>query len=246
MHLGGPTHDARRSSVPVADRPRPAPSPAERRREIVATVDHAGAITIAQLQLRFGISPMTARRDLDALEAAGRVGRTHGGAVPVKCVPRAAVSATDLIPSSAEEAFACAGLRSISDGETLFLDATTAAHRVAELLVRDARTVNVITNGLRTAALLSRHDRSRIGVVLIGGAYRHDLGAFVGTRAEKIVTSHWADVAVLGRAPTCRPAHESPSDLGVRRLAQLMAAQSERQLVFWENVDECEETGSGA
>ena len=99
---------------------------------------------------------------------------------------------------------------------------------------------------LCTAALLSRHDRSRIGVVLIGGAYRHDLGAFVGTRAEKIAASHWADVAVLGRAPTGRAAHESPSDPGVRRLAQLMAAQSERQLVFWENVDERGEAGSGA
>jgi DeoR/GlpR family transcriptional regulator of sugar metabolism len=55
--------------------------PEERRRRRAGLVREAGSVTIALLESEFGISPMTARRDLVALEDEGRVRRTHGGAV---------------------------------------------------------------------------------------------------------------------------------------------------------------------
>src|SRR3712207_9483450 len=55
--------------------------PEERRRRIARLVREAGSVTVALLESEFGISPMTARRDLVALEEEGRVKRTHGGAV---------------------------------------------------------------------------------------------------------------------------------------------------------------------
>src|SRR3712207_7896603 len=54
--------------------------PEERRRKITRLVREAGSVTVALLEAEFGISPMTARRDLVALEEEGRVRRTHGGA----------------------------------------------------------------------------------------------------------------------------------------------------------------------
>src|SRR4051794_41524443 len=41
----------------------------------------SGAVTITDLQARFGVSPMTARRDLAVLAERGLARRTHGGAV---------------------------------------------------------------------------------------------------------------------------------------------------------------------
>ena len=55
--------------------------PEKRRRRIAQLVREAGGVTIALLEAEFGISPMTARRDLIVLEEEGRVRRTHGGAV---------------------------------------------------------------------------------------------------------------------------------------------------------------------
>jgi DeoR/GlpR family transcriptional regulator of sugar metabolism len=52
-----------------------------RRREITEALRSNGAVTVAELETRFGVSPMTARRDLDELERRGLVRRTHGGAV---------------------------------------------------------------------------------------------------------------------------------------------------------------------
>src|SRR3954451_17915398 len=40
-----------------------------------------GAVTVSELQSRFGVSPMTARRDLDELERRGMARRTPGGAL---------------------------------------------------------------------------------------------------------------------------------------------------------------------
>ena len=52
-----------------------------RRREIAERMQATGAVSVAELEERFGISPMTARRDLAELERRGLVRRTHGGAV---------------------------------------------------------------------------------------------------------------------------------------------------------------------
>ena len=54
----------------------------EARRELVREMLlDAGAVTVGELRERFGVSPMTARRDLDELERRGVARRTHGGAV---------------------------------------------------------------------------------------------------------------------------------------------------------------------
>src|SRR3954454_1318456 len=52
-----------------------------RRREIAERLRANGAVTVAEVEERFGVSPMTARRDLAELERRGVVRRTHGGAV---------------------------------------------------------------------------------------------------------------------------------------------------------------------
>ena len=41
----------------------------------------SGSIAVADVEARFGVSPMTARRDLDELERQGVLRRTHGGGV---------------------------------------------------------------------------------------------------------------------------------------------------------------------
>jgi DeoR/GlpR family transcriptional regulator of sugar metabolism len=40
-----------------------------------------GSVSVAEVETGFGVSPMTARRDLDELARQGLARRTHGGAV---------------------------------------------------------------------------------------------------------------------------------------------------------------------
>src|ERR1700722_2708197 len=47
-------------------------------------VQGAGQASVPELAQRLGVSEMTVRRDLDALERQGLVRRVHGGAVPAR------------------------------------------------------------------------------------------------------------------------------------------------------------------
>ena len=55
--------------------------PEDRRRSIADLLLATGAVTVSQVETRFGVSAMTARRDLGELERRGLARRTHGGAV---------------------------------------------------------------------------------------------------------------------------------------------------------------------
>src|SRR5882672_4542150 len=55
--------------------------PEERRRLIAAMLGEHGSVSVTTVERAFGISSMTARRDLAILAAEGRLRRTHGGAV---------------------------------------------------------------------------------------------------------------------------------------------------------------------
>ena len=54
--------------------------PAERRRQILELLRERGSISVVAVEDLFGVSPMTARRDLQLLAQEGRARRTHGGA----------------------------------------------------------------------------------------------------------------------------------------------------------------------
>src|ERR671925_811668 len=55
--------------------------PDERRRLVAERLREDGSVSVAALEEEFGVSPMTARRDLAELERQGVARRTHGGAV---------------------------------------------------------------------------------------------------------------------------------------------------------------------
>src|SRR5262249_36473223 len=56
--------------------------PAGRQRIILQLLRTRGSVSVADLEREFGISAMTARRDLRVLEDAGLAQRTYGGAIP--------------------------------------------------------------------------------------------------------------------------------------------------------------------
>ena len=62
-------------------------SSAERRGRMLAAVEHAGFMRVAELSEQFGVSLVTVRSDLGALESDGVIRRIRGGAMPAESVP---------------------------------------------------------------------------------------------------------------------------------------------------------------
>ena len=109
------------------------PQLGEARREMIREMlMEAGAVTVSQLQGRFGVSPMTARRDLDELERRGTARRTHGGAVlPSIAAPENSFTQRVGVATDAKIRLADAAFALLAGGETVFLDSSSTAYFLA-------------------------------------------------------------------------------------------------------------------
>src|SRR5690349_2519628 len=126
------------------------PALAETRRAAIAEMlRDSGSVTVAELEGKFGISAMTARRDLTDLVHRGIARRTHGGAVlPTisaheDSFARRVETATDAKLALADEAVSM-----LSPRETVFLDSSTSAYYVARKIVDEGMGVTIITNSI--------------------------------------------------------------------------------------------------
>jgi DeoR/GlpR family transcriptional regulator of sugar metabolism len=179
--------------------------PEERRRRIARLVREAGSVSVALLESEFGISPMTARRDLIALEEEGRVRRTHGGAV----LPEYAghedsfwYRLGEMVEAKERLAGAAVGL--LEPGASVFLDCSTTSYYLARAILREGPRVTLLTNSVPVMELFMKNEAPKTGVVGIGGSMRKLTLSFVGPHAVGTISAHSADrafVSVKGVTP---------------------------------------------
>ncbi len=170
--------------------------PAGRQRRILELLRARGAVSVADLEQEFGISAMTARRDLRVLEEEGQANRTYGGAV----LPAAAAvedSFEHRLGQSVEakERLARAVAPLVADGETVFADSSTSAYFAVRELVAAGREITVVTNCLPLMQLVS--DAPRAELVALGGSFRPVARSFVGPETVRTARSMLGDKALI-------------------------------------------------
>src|SRR4051794_24565933 len=169
-----------------------------RREEIRQLLMEAGAVTVSQLQEQFGISPMTARRDLDALERQGTARRTHGGAVlPSLAAPEDSFTKRVGVAAEAKLRLADAAFELLNPGETLFLDSSSTAYFLARRIAQGGRAVRVLTNSGPVMQVLTACENSQVELYVIGGVHRRLTGSFVGPSAVRMIREHFVDRVFL-------------------------------------------------
>jgi DeoR family transcriptional regulator of aga operon len=168
----------------------------ERRRRICELLREEGRVTVEALATRFGTSQVTIRADLSALESAGALTRTHGGALP----PEDADEPLDVkqLQHHAEKVrIAQAAVALIRDGETIILDSGTTTAEIARALRKaEIQSINVITNALNVAALLM--DVPAVRLIVPGGILRRESNSLSGPMAEAALAQLQADRLYLG------------------------------------------------
>lgn len=153
--------------------------PGQRRDQIARRVAEEGAVSVAELSRLFGVAEETIRRDLKALESAGVLRRTHGGALRVPGALSRAAPASERLGHNHElkEAIARAALEMVHDGDTILLDSGTTTLALAKLLAAKRELV-VVTHNLRIATQLAQ--APHISVNVLGGNLRSQELALVG------------------------------------------------------------------
>lgn len=127
--------------------------PAQRRLEMAQFIQKNGGADTETLARQFGVSMITARRDLKILEEQNQLKTTWGGAVPLNFQPREIPYANKATSElDAKKAIACLAADMVHDDTCILLDAGTTMLELAELL--RTRRITVITTDLQIALLL--------------------------------------------------------------------------------------------
>jgi DeoR/GlpR family transcriptional regulator of sugar metabolism len=153
-----------------------------------------GSLTVALVEERFGVSPMTARRDLALLAESGHARRTHGGAM----LPDLATH-EDSFQSRLEQGvdvktqLAKAVVSTLDANETVFIDSSTSAYYVVREIVETGVPVTLLTNSLPVMALVGSSGAPQVDLIAIGGSFRELTRSFVGADAVRTVERFFAD-----------------------------------------------------
>lgn len=169
----------------------------ERRNEILKLIQEKHTVYVNTLSRQFGVTEETIRRDLERLEKAGSVVRTHGGAMLLSAnTTKLEQSANIRKRTNTKEKTAIANLvaNMVSDGDDIMLDDSSTSLFVVRALQKK-RNLTVITNSLEI--LLEVTDRSDWNVMGTGGVLRERSMSFVGNQAENMISNYYVDKAII-------------------------------------------------
>lgn len=180
----------------------------ERRRKILELLDAEERVTVADLVMKFGVSAVTARADLDALSQIGALVRSHGGAVgrfdPMQDYP---LKFKETLHHAEKVRIGQAAAQMLRSNQTVILDSGSTTEQVARhIKSMKLKSLTVITNALNIAVQLA--DTPAIALIMVGGILRHVSQSFVGPQAERMLQGLHADhffLAVDGLDPATGP-----------------------------------------
>ena len=163
----------------------------ERQRKILEKLSGGSNVLVSDLSREFGVSEATIRTDMRQLEAAGRLERTRGGAIPVQDGPLESTTIDrkntnrDLKHRIGQKA-----VELVSDGDFLLVDSGTTTEAFARCL-GERRGLTVLTNDVIVARIVEETvpDAS---VIMLGGTLRVGFHCTQGTEAVEMLRRYYA------------------------------------------------------
>lgn len=151
---------------------------AARRDAIIALLESSGTVSVSDLAERFGVSPLTIRRDLDHLEQEHLISRQYGTATLLNPLGRPSGSRQ----VRANKAIAREAARHVHDGDCIFINTSSTALSIISYIT--AQDVTVVTNNGK--ALLLK-ELPNISLILTGGEIRPPKASMTGEFALQCV-----------------------------------------------------------
>lgn len=166
----------------------------ERHDRILSELARRGAASVAELAALLDASEATIRRDLQALESAGLLRRTHGGAALADRGDELPYhfKVTAFLPEKRRIGAQAASM--VQDGQVIGCTGGTTVAQFAKLL--RGRSLTIVTSAVNVAADLAGSPQTE--VILTGGTVRERSFEMVGHVAERTIREFRLDVAVMG------------------------------------------------
>lgn len=191
----------------------------QRRARILECLSAEGEVFVLDLAERFGVTPMTVRRDLEALEGENALTRTHGGAIFSKqSVAEFAFLERNRTSIRQKQAIAREAASLVSPGMTIVIDTGTTTLEVARALSGVAG-LRVLTSSLAVASALHTHPNMEI--VLLGGSVGKNSPDLSGALTEDNLRRFRVQLAFLG-ADALDERGLYTTDLAIARVSEAM------------------------
>lgn len=169
----------------------------QRQALIVEQIRTAGAVRVADLVERLGVSEMTIRRDLALLHQRGLIEKTHGGAAAVEASSHEpGFRAKSSLLQLEKAAIAREASRLVEPATAIALSAGTTTFALATRLL-DVPQLTIVTNSMPVADVFHARGRTDQTVILTGGL-RTPSDALVGPIAVDAIGSLHVDVVFMG------------------------------------------------
>lgn len=174
---------------------------AGRQSVIIEYLQAHGTVRVRELAKTLGVSEMTIRRDIDALDDRGAVEKIHGGAkLPgILSHDEPGFEIKQLRQGSEKQWIAEQAAKQVVSGMVVGLSAGTTTYALAKRL-RDIPGLTIVTNSILVADQFERAvgRQKYSGSVLVTGGERTPSDAFVGPIAVSSLRQLHVDILFLG------------------------------------------------
>lgn len=164
----------------------------DRRQFILEKLMDEGNVSVSSLSAELGVTPVTARADLVALEQEGMLVRTHGGATSAH---HPKVFERFQTGRRLKERIARAAADMIEDGDTVIISAGTTTAMIPRYLL-GKRDVHIVTNN--TFLLNFARNNPQLHITLIGGEFKASEEGLVGPMALAALDQFHVSKAFIG------------------------------------------------
>lgn len=160
---------------------------------ILALLSEHGRMEVAALARQLGVSAVTMRKDLDALERRGVVRREHGFAV---------FGGNDDLNNrlafhyEEKRRIAREAAKLVAPGETVMIESGSCCALLAEEIARAGTGATIISNSAFIASYIRRFEGAH--VVLLGGDFQNDAQVMVGPVLRVCVQQFYVEKLFVG------------------------------------------------
>lgn len=170
---------------------------AERHEAIERHLLENGRVRVKELSEEFQVTEDCIRKDLKALENAGRLKRTYGGAILSRDYPlkRDVVDRRNYHLEK-KKLIAVKAIELIKNNETVFLDISTTNIELAQLIAASQLRLTVVSNMIDILQILANN--TLITTIGTGGTMYQGVNGFMGIATVDVIKQYSFDRAFIG------------------------------------------------
>ncbi|MDE1992388.1 MAG: DeoR/GlpR transcriptional regulator [Rhizobiaceae bacterium] len=172
---------------------------AMRQQTILALINQGHVVSVGEFAKRFSVANETIRRDIRALEEAGKLRRVHGGAVPARIfdlTARRPLSERMDVDRAVKILAAKAAMEMLKDDMNIFMGVSSTMLLVAEEIARSDRRLSVTTNSIDIGLTIASSQRCTVN--LLGGVIHYPSRALDGYEVLSNFEGRLFDLSLLG------------------------------------------------